>query len=117
MITYDKKPGNAECTRCGLRASSKNVQIRNVFPIWPEENEHECESFEMGIWIDVVTNDDNSVIVMTGVKPGVKNTKTGKHPTLGKYINDMIGSGLTGDEIEAVLCNHQWKQDPGTNTV
>ena len=121
MLTYEKKPGNAGCTKCGLRASSKNVQIRSVFPIWPrEETGYACQVFETGIRIKDVEWDigpEDVTITMTAVNPRITNKETGEHPTLGKFINDMIRFGLNGDEIEAVLCDHQWKQDPGTNTV
>ncbi len=116
MLTYDKQPGNAGCIKCGLRASSKNVIIRNVFPIWPEEHEYICQSYEMGICIDDVKFNEDTV-TMVGVRPHVINTKTGKKPSIGEYIRDMINCDLTGDEVQAVLCEHLWKQDPGTNTV
>jgi len=118
MLTYDKIPGNAGCTICGLRASSKNVVIRNVFTIWPnEKTECLCQVHENYIAVVLDVKYGEQTIPMVGIRPTVKHRDTGETPDLGTIIMQMIDIGLSGAEIRAVLCDHRWVQDPGTNTV
>lgn len=118
MIKYDKKPGNAGCTKCGLRASSKNVQIRSVFVFWPDnDHRYNCESMENCIVTKHNVEWDSYIIPMVGIKPWTKYKETDKTPDLGQLVEEMIKVKLTGSEIRSILCDHTWKQDPGTNTV
>ena len=119
-LSYNAKTGNAGCTKCGLRASSKNVTCRSVFCIWPDdEKEYLLQMFENCIAVKSGVEWNDKKIDMIGVRPTVTraNDKGGGCPDIAELVGSIVKSGLTPEEARAVLCDHHWVQDKGTATV
>jgi hypothetical protein len=112
--TKTKKAGNAGCVLCGLRASSKNVAIRNVFPIWPET----CQignMFDLCMRIQCFDGHD-----MFGLNVGIHKQKESEPD--GKVFADFLKDFILNydpkmEHLHKLFCGHQWKQDRGTATV
>ena len=102
--------GNASCTRCGLRASSKNVAIRHVFPCWPEhdsmlsylERAVRITSYEEKDFVRVLMHDEQS-----------------QGAAMAMFFKSVYDHDPDNYEsnVEKLLCAHTWKQDKGTAIV
>ncbi len=104
------KLGNAKCTKCGLRASSKNVALRSVFRCWPDddgylsaiENMVRIYTHEEHDYIRIIHHDDQ-----TPAQAMTLWFKSVYEHNPAKYERN----------IEKLLCSHTWRQDRGTATV
>lgn len=101
--------GNAGCSLCGARASSKNVATRSIFPIYTGDNQYLFQMYE------------NCVMVEKGdkwsIKPHVRHRdKSDEPPTMREFIADAAKL-LKPEELGQIFCNHHWMQDKGTATV
>ncbi len=110
MTKRKTKLGNAGCTQCGLRASSKNVMCRSVFPCWPDEDHiirmmegmvrmHNHKGIE---YIRIISYDEQAPATAMGL--------------WFKTVYDHNPAKYDGN-LKKLLCYHTWKQDRGTSTV
>lgn len=102
-----ERPGDAGCSKCGLRASSKNVVIRSVFAVWPDG----MDSPSMYEHLVAVHHYEGHPF--WSCKPGA--VLEGKTPE--ETFAGIVRYGVEHDVLDIYLCNHSWKQDPGTATV
>ena len=121
--TKTKKVGNAECVLCGLRASSKNVAIRSVFPIWAETDSLQREPNEVALEMleSCVRVTDKDEQTFFGMHKGVHAEQRAKGKTdawvFAQWIKEVVRIDPELKHLNKLLCAHQWRQDPGTETV
>jgi hypothetical protein len=105
-----EKLGNAKCTICGLRASSKNVAIRHVFICWPEVDmqlehlEHMVKAYNhKGIEYYRIAHYDETLPAAA----------------MGQWFKQVYDHSPSKYEanLKKLLCIHEWQQDRGTATV
>jgi hypothetical protein len=93
------KQGNAFCSKCGVRAESKNIMSRSVFPLMPPL----LEVWEAGLLAH--KHDDQDFF---GLKDPEVNRDLASH--LIRYLkctdNDVEG-------LRVLLCVHRWQHDEG----
>ncbi len=105
-----EKIGNAGCKKCGLRASSKNVMFRHVFPIWPDDD---LKIQYMEHSLQIITKDDRDYVFV--------NPCEGINPARAmavwfKEVHDHNPAKYEAN-VKKLLCLHDWRQDRGTATV
>ena len=110
----DKK-GVAGCKLCGLRAYSKNVRSRSVFPIF-DGHPRMLESFEAGIVAR--SNPDDSSQYLFGSRAQDWSKDDAPTISLADYIiNYLQMPDAKPEDLRILLCVHDWVQDEGTETA
>lgn len=114
--TKTKKVGNAGCVLCGLRASSKNVAIRNVFPIWDDKLDYSLQMLES--CVRITSKDENDYFGMAA-HVYEKDRAKGKTDAwvFVQWFKEVVRIDPELKNLEKLLCAHQWRQDRGTATV
>lgn len=105
--------GNVGCKNCGLRAHSKNVTCRSVFPIFENST----------LWMYEATikarkDPDKQGEYLFGSN-AVDYTKDSE-PEIGlgqTLINYLQHPQSKIEDLKILLCVHDWVQDPGTESV
>lgn len=110
------KVGNAGCVLCGLRASSKNVAIRSIFPIWDVENDYNLQMLENAV---KVTSKDGNDYFGIATYVHEKDRAEGKTDSwvFVQWLKEVVRVDPELESLEKLLCAHQWRQDRGTATV
>lgn len=110
-----KKHGVAECKLCGLRAYSKNVRTRSVFPTF-EGRPLLLESYESMMVARRDPERAGQYLFGTNSRDWTK--EDAPYRTLADQLIDYLKTpDAKPEDLRILLCVHDWVQDEGTETV
>lgn len=102
--------GNCGCSKCGLRGWSKNVNTRNVFANWDYFPPY-LQSYEMSVRL--IEKDGHPFWAFKRM-----NYETDQLMTFSEVLKDMVSrSDFKPEHFDVIFCEHNWVQDPGTETA
>jgi hypothetical protein len=103
--------GNCGCSKCGLRGYSKNVTCRNTFAIW--DDYLYLQSYELNVRLTEKDGQSYWSFKRTDYSGDVDRLMS-----FSEVLKEFIGrADFKPEHLDIVFCEHDWVQDPGTETV